>query len=917
MSAPDVLELFSGSSKDFGQLFEDARALKERGKRNAAIIHLKRAIQQAPNDPALRFTLGQLFNESLDGFSAEKELLKAHELGLDEGGKVRTSIARALWLQGDYARLVHMPSPAEELEPAARAEINVYRGQAFAARGRLAEAKETLAQAREALGKVTLPLVDVLEASIRWHQKEPDAALTMVADILKAEPRMYDALILKAGILRLRGDNAAAIAAYRDVLQSHPLSLVALVAHSTLLLQDGQLDEAETAIQALQTAHPNNFITHFQRGLLRFRKAQYKAALESFQRSLALAPKYMDAILYEGMTQLALGSLRSAERSLTQYVAARPQGRLGRKMLATTLVQLNESARALEVMSPILDRGELAPDFWELAADAYARMGNYPLAGEWMSRAAAAKPTDASIREKHAKLHLKAGQTELAIAELEDAIALRARPSTAGMMLAVLHLSRREYDKASAALDGVEKEVPDSPFAANLRGVLLLETGQREAAVKVFQDILVKNPSFLPAVTNLVKLDLQDGQPDVARRRLEAVLAFEKNHLQAMLLLAAFEQQVGRTGEALALLERAARVHPSALDPRARLVEQLVRQGRLKEARTHADEALFWNPASLAAFELLASVQMSSRDPQGAVTTFNRMVDVHPKSARAYHSKGRAEYAAEKFAEAEASLRNAISLDKSYGPAHVALIELLMRQKRSGPALEFARGLQKDMPKSAAGLTLEGDIHVSLKNYKEAVAAFRAALALAPTERIAMRLYHAQVAAGDRKVALDDLRGWVAKHPKSPRARTQLATALLDIGDNEGAKKEFEAIAQTAPTDPVLMTNLAWAYFKAGDPRALTLAEDALRLRPSDPAISNTLGWILLQQGDVARATELLARAAKGLPNEPSVRYRYASVLAKSGNRERARAEVSSALSLDKPFPEREEAVALLQELKR
>ena len=180
-----------------------------------------------------------------------------------------------------------------------------------------------------------------------------------------------------------------------------------------------------------------------------------------------------------------------------------------------------------------------------------------------------------------------------------------------------------------------------------------------------------------------------------------------------------------------------------------------------------------------------------------------------------------------------------------------------------------------------------------------------------------MRLYHAQVAAGDRKVALDDLRGWVAKHPKSPRARTQLATALLDIGDNEGAKKEFEAIAQTAPTDPVLMTNLAWAYFKAGDPRALTLAEDALRLRPSDPAISNTLGWILLQQGDVARATELLARAAKGLPNEPSVRYRYASVLAKSGNRERARAEVSSALSLDKPFPEREEAVALLQELKR
>ena len=917
MSAPEALELFSGSSKDFGQLFEDAKALQERGKRNAAIIHLKRAIQQAPNDPSLRFALGQLFNDSLDGLSAEKELLKAHELGLDEGGKVRAAIARAMWLQGDYVRLVHMPSPAEDLGPAVRAEIHVYRGQAFAARGRLAEAKEALAQAREALGKAPLPLVDVLEASIRWREKDPDAALAKVADVLKTEPRMYDALILKAGILRLRGDNEAAITAYREVLQAHPLSLVALVAHSTLLLQSGQFDEAETAIQALQTAHPNNFITHFQGGLLRFRKAQYKTALESFQRSLALAPRFMDGILYEGVTQLALGSLRSAERSLLQYVTARPGDRLGRKMLAITFVQLNESARALEVMSPILDRGEQAPDIWELAADAYARMGNYPLAGAWMSKAAAAKPSDGSVREKQAKLHLKGGDTELAIAELENAIALRARPSTAGMMLAVLHLSRREFDKASAALDVVEKEVPDSPFAANLRGILLLEAGQREAAVKVFQDILITNPDFLPAVSNLVKLDLQDGQPDIARRRLEAVLTAEKNHLQAMLLLAELEHQVGHTVEALALLERAARIHQSALDPRARLIERLVRQGRLKEARTHADEALFWNPTSLAAYELLASVQMSSRDAQGAVATFNRLVEVHPKSARAHYSKGRAEYAAGMVAEAEASLRNAIALDKSYGAAHTALIELLMRQKRSGPALEFAKALQKDLPKSPAGLTLEGDIQVSLKNYKEAVTAFRAALALAPTDGTAVRLYRAQVAAGDRKAALNDLRDWVANHPKSPHARTQLATALLDVGDIEGATKEFEAVAQAAPKDPVVMTNLAWAYYKAGDPRALTLAEDALRLRPGDPAISNTLGWILLQQGDVARATELLARAAKGLPNEPSVRYRYASGLAKSGNPERARAEVSSALSLDKPFPEREQAVALLRELNR
>jgi Flp pilus assembly protein TadD len=240
-----------------------------------------------------------------------------------------------------------------------------------------------------------------------------------------------------------------------------------------------------------------------------------------------------------------------------------------------------------------------------------------------------------------------------------------------------------------------------------------------------------------------------------------------------------------------------------------------------------------------------------------------------------------------------------------------------MRQKRAEPALEIARSAQTEMPKSPLGWTYEGDILVSQKKFKEAVAVFERALALAPSDAVAVRIYHARAVAGDKKGAVDGLRQWIQKHPEGLGARTQLASALLDGGDLEGAKKEYEIVANKAPNDPVVKNNLAWAYFKARDPRALKVAEQALRLRPNDPAIHDTLGWILVQQGNVARGTELLGIAAKGLPNEPSVRYRYAAGLAKSGAQERARAELSTALALGKPFAEREQAVALLGELKK
>jgi predicted Zn-dependent protease len=97
----------------------------------------------------------------------------------------------------------------------------------------------------------------------------------------------------------------------------------------------------------------------------------------------------------------------------------------------------------------------------------------------------------------------------------------------------------------------------------------------------------------------------------------------------------------------------------------------------------------------------------------------------------------------------------------------------------------------------------------------------------------------------------------------------------------------------------------------------MRFAEGAHKLAPDNPYISDTLGGLLLQQGKNKEALELLAKAATVLKDSPEVRYHYGAALARSGDKARAVQELKSALALNKSFPERDGAVALLAKLKR
>lgn len=83
--------------------------------------------------------------------------------------------------------------------------------------------------------------------------------------------------------------------------------------------------------------------------------------------------------------------------------------------------------------------------------------------------------------------------------------------------------------------------------------------------------------------------------------------------------------------------------------------------------------------------------------------------------------------------------------------------------------------------------------------------------------------------------------------------RGYLAEVQLRKGDFARAARIYKDMLAIAPENALVRNNYAWAAWKAGDPKAMSYAEEALKAAPDSPAILDTLAMIQLAAGKVTR----------------------------------------------------------------
>jgi putative PEP-CTERM system TPR-repeat lipoprotein len=869
-------------SKPTEQLLAEAKQYQQKGEVKAAMIELKNAVANSPENGEARLALGVLHLETGDAVSAEKELNKARALGIDKN-RVLAPLARALEQQGKFKDVLDV-IPADSA--ASSAELLTLRGNAYLDLNEPDKAKEAYDQAAKLQPDSGNVLIGMARLAV-FH-KDLMAATVLADQAVAKDPKNTEAWMFKGSLARSEGKMPEALAAFTQALAIKPDHRTAHIEKALIEINLHKFDEAKADLDAARKITPASLQLAYTQGLLDFTKGENAAALESVQKVLKTAPEHMPSILLAGAIQLKMGAHQQAEQYLRKYLAAVPDNTYARKLLAQAQLQTAPSD-ALATLAPALKKPTDDPQLLALAGETYYRNQDFGNATTYLEKAAALAPKVAALHTSLGLSRIKQGDQAKGLSELELGASLDTTSPKGAMALVQAEMSMKHYDKALAAAQALVKQQPDNAQAHGTLGGVYEAKGDFANARASFEKAVALDPSFLPASAHLAQLDLNDKKPADAEARFTSVLKKDPKNITAMTALAELAIMQGQQDKATTWFEKASSENPDAVAPAIRLANHYLKIKQVPKALTLARKLQTENPTDPSLLSLLGQAQLANKDTTAAIETYSKLVNVQPKSAQAKYLLASAYALAKRDDDAAAELKKATSLQPDFLPAQLALAELAMRKKRPEEALAIARGLQKQERTAPTGLLLEADLLMAQKKVDQALPLYEKAQKNHPTTRVAIALHQLQKMTGKEQKADQGLAQWIKDHPNDVQALMYSAEQSLSIRQYQPAAAQLETVVKLTPNNALALNNLAWTYQQLNNPKALETAEKAYSLAGNNPAVLDTLGSILTDKGDSKRAVDLLQKAVTALPENTDMQLHLAQAQVKSGDKASAR----------------------------
>lgn len=472
---------------------------------------------------------------------------------------------------------------------------------------------------------------------------------------------------------------------------------------------------------------------------------------------------------------------------------------------------------------------------------------------------------------------------------------------------ALRHFAAKDYPKALAALKAAYDLNNKDPEIVNDLAYLLHTLGNREGAVRYYQEALVLAPGRYTAHINLADLLMETAQTDESQTEAAELLVRARelsgNKPSVILRQARVAARRGRFEEArLYYKEIEMRTELTA----ARLIEigDFYRDfGRRDVAENYykrIDESGAHGPAALRRLEQLVVARTAKR--YGWASSLRPV----PVPAQALLARARLFLGQDRVIEARGLFEEALSQAPHYGEARMWLGDVKRRQgDLAGAELAYLRALALDSSNAEVHLRL-GELYLAddeRNRSAEAVLFLHNALQLRPEWRsVRLRLARACQAAGD----LAEARHYVdhfledAATDNPERAEALLiASALEGVLTRRGDwPSQPDVATESLGAEVVQVLNRARSYLELNRPDAAMAELLALPADQRHPAVLNLEGRILTATD---RLTQAIARFEESLAQEPGqpVTHEQLGLLHEGlGNTEAAANHFSMALEL-------------------
>ena len=372
-----------------------------------------------------------------------------------------------------------------------------------------------------------------------YQRKDLSKALIAFRTAVQCDPKLVQAYLAIADIYAERGNEGEALAALLQALEIEPKNVLALRAASHLYLRNDQHLKAAPLLETLAALTPKAADVHADLAAVYATKGDHKSAETEFRRALELQADYFPALAGLGNLLTRAGDDATAAPLLRKAVQSQPQAYEGHFLLGSALNRLGqfEEARTELEQASKLGGGNDPRVFYQLAR-AWGGLGKAPERRAALARfselAKKQNDDDESQRKAaawidEARVLLHAGDLENAVARLE--LAREAKPGDATLLfrLAGLNFDLQRYDAAReyvqaaisispttwlyhyllglversanrltdarASLETAAKLQSTEAPVFNALGEVLLEQGERQAAIAAFEKAVKLAPN--------------------------------------------------------------------------------------------------------------------------------------------------------------------------------------------------------------------------------------------------------------------------------------------------------------------------------------------------------------------------------------------------------------------------------------
>lgn len=403
----------------------------------------------------------------------------------------------------------------------------------------------------------------VLRAEVLRQRGDRAGAEGLLREALRRDLNQVEAYLSLGRLREEGGDFRAAVSCYRQAWQRAPERRDLALRLAEAYRAAGQAAEAELLYQQMVAEHPSSADGYVGLGRVAAAKGELAAAEAQLRQALALDSTRAEAALELGLVLEQQTKPEEALAAYRQAVAARPAWSVAQKHLGTLLAQQGVPFEAIAALRKAV---ALDPDYGEAhrALATVLAMQNSPEeAVRHFREAVRLAPTDAVLRYNLGTLLGQRGRAEEGLAELREAVRLRPEYPEAQHNLAVLLAQTGKAQEASAAYQETLRLDPRHAEAHGNYAQLLLKQGLWEEALahlRASLQIRAEQPAMqgrLAWLLATLPLDrLRNGAEAVSQAEA-ACQATERRDARLLDVLAAAYAEAGRFEEALATAREA------------------------------------------------------------------------------------------------------------------------------------------------------------------------------------------------------------------------------------------------------------------------------------------------------------------------------------------------------------------------